>query len=79
MFCRLPTAARTFPCVVKVLTLLGEGEALARQRAEVQREIAALERLRNCETVVTLYDTAWYPLREAEQAAGWTCCCGWNG
>lgn len=60
-----------FPCVVKVLTLLGEGEALARQRAEVQREIAALERLRNCETVVTLYDTAWYPLREAEQAAGW--------
>ena len=60
-----------FPCVVKVLTLLGEGEALARQRAEVQREIAALERLRNCETVVTLYDTAWYPLREAGQAAGW--------
>ncbi len=49
--------------VVKVLTLLGEGEALRSQLDRVLDEIRAMERLRECGHVVTLADDAFLPLR----------------
>ena len=60
-----------FPCVVKTVTILGQGEALAQALAEAQQEIAALERLRGCGQVVTVYDSACFPLREGEETVGW--------
>lgn len=60
-----------FPCVVKVITVLGQGQELEQRAAEVRQEIEALERLRDCETVVTLYDQAWMPLRENGALVGW--------
>ena len=60
-----------FPCVVKTVTILGQGEALTQALAEAQQEIAALERLRDCGQVVTVYDSACFPLREGEETVGW--------
>lgn len=57
--------------VVKVITILGQGEELERRTTEVCQEITALEQLRDCATVVTLYDTAWMPLYEADGLVGW--------
>ena len=57
--------------VAKVITILGQGENLKRRAAEVRQEIAALEQLRDCATVVTLYDTAWMPLYDQEALVGW--------
>lgn len=57
--------------VAKVITILGQGEDLERRAAEVRQEIAALEQLRDCATVVTLYDTAWMPLYDQEALVGW--------
>lgn len=57
--------------VAKVITILGQGENLERRAAEVRQEIAALEQLRDCATVVTLYDTAWMPLYDHDALVGW--------
>lgn len=57
--------------VAKVITILGQGEDLERRAAEVRQEIAALEQLRDCAAVVTLYDTAWMPLYDQETLVGW--------
>ena len=57
--------------VAKVITILGQGEDLERRAAEVRQEIAALEQLRDCATVVTLYDTAWMPLYDHDALVGW--------
>ena len=57
--------------VAKVITILGQGEDLERRAAEVRQEIAALEQLRDCAAVVTLYDTAWMPLYDHEVLVGW--------
>ena len=45
-----------FDCVVKVITVLGQGEQAERRLSEAKQEVAALERLRNCAQVVTVYD-----------------------
>lgn len=59
------------PCVVKVITLLGQGDDLSRQLDEAQEEIAALRRLRACANVVTLYDEDRFPLYEDGTLSGW--------
>lgn len=64
-------AEQGFSCVVKVVTVLGQGEELERSLAETQQEIAALARLRGCENVVTLYDDACFPLQENGALVGW--------
>lgn len=57
--------------VVKIITILGQGEELEQRTTEVRQEIAAMEQLRDCATVVTLYDDAWMPLYEADELIGW--------
>lgn len=64
-------AEQGFPCVVKVLTVVGHGAQLEQRTAEVRQEIAAMERLRDCGNVVTLYDSAWMPLYEDGEQVGW--------
>lgn len=59
------------PCVVKAITLLGQGDGLSRQLDEAQEEIAALRRLRACANVVTLYDEDRFPLYEDGTLSGW--------
>lgn len=60
-----------FYCVVKVITILGQSEQAERQLADAQQEIAALERLRDCAQVVTLYDYTVRPIEEAGEVVGW--------
>lgn len=60
-----------FSCVVKVVTILGQSGQAERQLADAQQEIAALERLRGCAQVVTLYDHAIRPIEEAGEVVGW--------
>lgn len=64
-------AEQGFSCVVKVVTVLGRGEELEQNLADVRQEIAALERLRGCENVVTLYDDACFPLYDGDTLVGW--------
>ena len=64
-------AEQGFSCVVKVITVLGQGDALERSLAEARQEIAALEQLRGCGHVVTLYDDACFPLYENDTLVGW--------
>ncbi len=61
----------SFPCVVKVITLLGRGEDLARQLEEAREETGALRRFRDCANAVTLYDEAEFPLYEEGELSGW--------
>lgn len=61
-----------FPCVVKAITILGSGGALAERLAEAREEIEALRRFRDCGNVVTLYDEARFPILDEDgEAAGW--------
>lgn len=60
-----------FDCVVKMVTILGQSEQAERQLADAQQEIAALERLRGCAQVVTLYDYAIRPIEEEGEVVGW--------
>lgn len=62
---------QSFCCVVKVVTILGQSEQAERQLADAQQEIAALERLRGCAQVVTLYDHAIHPIEEEGEVVGW--------
>lgn len=59
------------PCVVKAITLLGQGDGLSSQLDEADEEIAALYRLRCCANVVTLYDEQRFPLYEDGTLCGW--------
>ncbi len=59
------------PCVVKAVTLLGQGDGLSRQLDEAREEITALRRLRACANVVTLYDEDRFPLYEDGTLSGW--------
>lgn len=63
--------AQGFACVVKVVTILGQGEQAERQLADVRQEVAALERLRGCAQVVTVYDDACFAIREQGETVGW--------
>lgn len=60
-----------FPCVVKVITLLGQGDDLARQMDEAREETASLRRLRTSANIVTLYDEDMRPLYEDGVLTGW--------
>lgn len=60
-----------FCCVLKAVTILGQGEAAERLLADARQEIAALERLRGCAQVVTLYDHAILPISEEGEVVGW--------
>lgn len=62
---------QSFCCVVKVVTILGQSEQAERLLADAQQEIAALERLRGCTQVVTLYDHAIHPIEEEGEVVGW--------
>lgn len=65
------SAEQGFSCVVKVVTVLGREAELEQSLADVRQEIAALERLRGCENVVTLYDDACFPLYDGDTLIGW--------
>lgn len=60
-----------FDCVVKVITVLGQGEQAERRLSEAKQEIAALERLRHCAQVVTVYDDACVTIYEDGVPVGW--------
>lgn len=60
-----------FACVVKVITILGQGEQAERRLADARQEIASLVRLRDCAQVVTVYDDACFPIQEDGETVGW--------
>ncbi len=60
-----------FPCVVKVVTILGQGDELEMRLNEAKDEIVSLQRLRGCAAVVALYDEDCLPLYENGELVGW--------
>ena len=65
------TEPSEYPCVVKVVTLSGQGDDLACLLTEAREEVTALHRLRSCPYTVTLYDEAQHPLYENGILSGW--------
>lgn len=57
--------------VVKVITLLGQGDELEEKLQLALEEIRSMERLRGCRNIVTLYDDCLFPLECGGELAGY--------
>lgn len=57
--------------VVKVITLLGQGDELEEKLQLALEEIRSMECLRGCRNIVTLYDDCLFPLECGGELAGY--------